>query len=248
MNLKNIFVLICTIIFVSSATAEISVKIIHLKGSVKIRYGLEENWKPASVGILLKDIDTILTGENSEVVLKYENGNTFQLGSNAMLDIGDLRKIYEKELFLYLMSKKVDQIETNDEKTPLRIGNVSVVHGESKSVTDSSKQTTVKPDWAEWEINGALSLFIQEYYPNTIVKLHKILEKYDSYIDCGKIFFYIARSLESLDMNGQAIDAYQIVIDTYTEQKCDDKESQVRMEESRKASDILKKLTTDNTD
>ena len=85
MNLKNIFVLICTIIFVSSATAEISVKIIHLGGNVKIRYGLEENWKSASVGILLKEIDTILTGENSEVVLKYENGNTFQLGSNSMI-------------------------------------------------------------------------------------------------------------------------------------------------------------------
>ncbi len=242
MNLKNIFILFCTIIYVSLATAEISVKIIHLEGNVKIRYGLEENWKSASVGILLKDIDTILTGENSEVVLKYENGNTFQLGSNAMLDIGDLRKIYEKELFLYLMSKKVEQIETNDEKTPLRVGNVSVVHGESKSLADSSKQTTVKPDWAEWEINGALSLFIQEYFPNTIVKLHKILEKYDSYIDCGKIYFYIARSLESLDMNGQAIDTYQIVIDTYSEQKCDDRESKDWGEESRKAIDYLKKL------
>ena len=154
MNLKNIFVLICTIIFVSSATAEISVKIIHLGGNVKIRYGLEENWNSASVGILLKEIDTILTGENSEVVLKYEDGNTFQLDSNAMLDIGDLRKIYEKELFLYLMSKKVDQIETNDEKTPLRIGNVSVVHGESKSVPDSARETTVKTDWGEWGRNG----------------------------------------------------------------------------------------------
>jgi len=46
-------------------------------------------------------------------------------------------------------------------------------------------------------------------------------------------------------MNGQAIDAYQIVIDTYTEQKCDDKESNAWVDESRKASDILKKLTTD---
>jgi hypothetical protein len=239
MIIKNIIILF-VLLFFTAGIADVSVKIIHLEGSVKIRYGLDENWKTASIGVSLKSMDTILSGENSRVVLQFENGNMFTLGSNSVIDISDLRKIYEKELFLYLMSKKVDQIETQGEKTPLRVGNVSVVHGESKVDSDSSSDEQLKSTWAEWEINGALSLYNQQYYPNTVVKLHKVLEKYDSYEDCGKIFFYIARSLEQLEMGGQAIDAYKSVIDAYFKQKCDDKESQARVEESRIAINNLK--------
>ena len=242
MKLQKIIPLLAVLFFITAVNAEISVKIIEMKGSVKIRFGLEETWKPAFVGLFLEDMDTILAGENSLVVLQFENGNTFTLGSFAMLDIGDLRRIIEKELFLYLMSKKVEQIETQDEKTPLLIGNVSVVRGESKIDSDSSLNISLKSTWVEWEINGALSLYKQQYYPNTVVKLYKVLEKYESYEDCGKIFYYIARSLEQLEMDGQAIDAYQSVIDAYFKQKCDGEVSQARVEESRKAINNLKEL------
>ena len=139
------------------------------------------------------------------------------------------------------MSKKVDQIEKNDDKTPLQIGNVSVVRGESKISEDSLTLNFKKTIWTEWEINGALSLFNQQYYPNTVVKLHKILERNDYYNDCGKVYFYIAQSLEILKMDGQAIEAYQSVIDFYLDQECADKESKQRFEESQFALDILKK-------
>jgi hypothetical protein len=241
MTLKNI-VLLIVISIITVTKAETTVKIINLEGTVKIRYGLEENWKSATVGLILKQMDTILAGENSLAVLQFENGNTFTLSSFAMLDIGDMREIFEKELFLYLMSKKVEQIETQYDKTPIQIGNVSVVRGESKIDSANSLNIPSKSNWAEWEINGALSLYKQQYYPNTVIKLHKILGKYDSHADCGKIFFYIARSLEKLEMDGQAIDAYQSAIDAFLEQKCDDKTSQERVEESRRSINNLKEL------
>src|SRR3990172_5481601 len=98
------------IIIAQTTFAQASVQIIKVKGDVKIRRGMEENWQPASAGAWLDEIDTILTGEATEATLAIKDGKLFTLGSNAVLDVADLRQITESELFLYLMSKKIDQI------------------------------------------------------------------------------------------------------------------------------------------
>ena len=63
-------IIICLIWLLQIVKADSEVEIMAVSGDVKIRYGLEENWSKADIGILLKDIDTILTGENGEVVLQ----------------------------------------------------------------------------------------------------------------------------------------------------------------------------------
>lgn len=240
MSKKYIISLLSIFILASTARAEIAVKVVQSSGDVKVRYGLDEEWQPVSIGSILKDIDTILTGEKSEALLKFESGTTFKLGSNAVLDIGDLRKIYEKELFLYLMSKKVESMEPGYEKTPLRIGNVSVVHGESKEKKDD--ETSIKSDrnWAQLELNGAFALQNQGYYPNAVIKLHNILDKYTETIDPGKVYFNIAGSLEALEMYGQAIDAFEVVIDTYGQKTNIDAEGKKRFITSQEAVERLK--------
>jgi hypothetical protein len=55
------------------------------------------------------------------------------------------------------------------------------------------------------ELSSAQDLFAQKFYANTIIKLHKILEKYDFLFDAEKIFYYIVRSFAALEINGQAI-------------------------------------------
>jgi len=81
--MKNIFyTLICSAFFTQFVNAEITPKIINTKGDVKVRFGLEEKWNKASAGNDLKEIDTILTGENGEIILQFESGKKFILGSN----------------------------------------------------------------------------------------------------------------------------------------------------------------------
>ena len=76
-----------------------------------VRRGLEETWKTASREMMLKDIDTIRVGENAEVVLELSDNATFTLGSNSILDIGDLRRITKREMFLYIMALKIEKID-----------------------------------------------------------------------------------------------------------------------------------------
>lgn len=230
------FVLVLSTQIASAATA---VKILSFSGEVKVRYGVEETWHPAAAGMMLKEIDTILTGEASTVVLETAEGSTFRLGSYAILDIADLRKITEREMFLYLMSQKVNQIPARDEKTRLRIGNVSVVHGESKAGSSNRAAEDDSQDWLQ-EINGARALYDQRYYPNTIVKLHKILIKYPIISDCGAIHFYLGRAFEALNKSGQANDAYQAALERIEIGNCENAESKQRADEARKALERLK--------
>ena len=207
----RIFLAILILVSFGQVTwAVTKVKIAKASGEVKIRRGVEETWQTASAGTRLDEIDSILTGEGARVVLEIHEGKTFELGSNSILDIADLRRISERELFLFLMSKKINQIEPRHEKTKLRIGNVNVVHGELKS-NPQNTGNSVNELWV-FEKNGAKALFAQDYTTNAVLKLNKILLKYPNLNDCGEIHSYLAKSFEKLNKPGQAIDAYQTVL------------------------------------
>ena len=210
-------ILMIVVMVVSGLQAD--VKIVEAKGNVMVRFGIEESWHIAKIGSILKNIDSIFSGEDGEVILELEGGIQFKLGSNSILDIADIREIQQRELFMYLMSQKIDKLETQDGNTPVKVGNVSIVHGESKQIQKSNKADNDKEDWYPFEINGALALFDHHYYPNTIIKCIKIQNKYDPNRDGGKIDYYIGKSFESLDDRAQARDAYQRALDEYNQVK-----------------------------
>ena len=211
---RIVFLCICLNLVILEGWAKPSVRVRSLRGDVRIRRGLEETWHPAGIGAVLEDIDTILTGEASEVVVTLDNGNAFTLSSQSILDIGDLRKITERELFLYLMSEKVRKIQKPEEGSTLRISNISVVRAEDKRKSSSESQNrTSQSDRWWWEINGAKALHIQAFHTNAILKFHKILEKYENLDDGGEIYFYLGKAFEAINEPGRAMDAYQQVLD-----------------------------------
>ncbi len=184
------------------------VKILSTRGEVRVRRGVEESWHPASSGTFLDDIDSILTGERGQVSLQVQDGKMFKLGSNATLDIADLRRISERELFLFLMSRKINRLERRKDKTRLRIGNVNVVHAERK--TDSTETDDEEDQLNEWirERNGARALHTQDFITNAVMKMNKILQKHSEISDCGEIHYYLGEAFEELGKPGQASNAY----------------------------------------
>ena len=242
--MKIFISLITTLCLLGQAQLAVSkpgAKIISLSGEVKVRRGVNETWQPARIGMLLEDIDSILTGEASTVLLQTQQGNHFKLGGNAILDIADLRRITRKELFLYLMSEKVHRIEPRKEKTPLRIGNVSVVHG-VRPETRKANRAVLGGQFDSWrrEVNGAKALLSQKLYPNTILKLRRIREKYAHVRDCGESQLYLGQAFEALEMHGQALDAYQAVLAEINAQGCEKPQARSRQHDARNAIDKLK--------
>lgn len=190
-----------------------AVQIEHLNGDVRIRRGMSETWEPARTGEELDLMDTILTGEG-RVVLRRDDGSTFTLSSHCILDISELRRITRREMFLFVMSQKVQNIKASDDSSGIRISNVSAVHGEQQSVR-------VKKSTETWqlELNTANAMLNQELYPNSVVKCHKILTRYSEIHDCGTVRYTLARSFDRLGEAGQAIDHYQKAIEKG--QQCD---------------------------
>jgi len=213
---------------VQAQAVAIEVTIADVSGEVLIRRGVEESWQPASAGTRLEEIDTILTGETGKVALKVADGETFELGSNAVLDIADLRRISERELFLFLISKKINRLGPRDGKSRLRIGRVNVVHGEMKA--DSTKATRDDSTMLDWvrEKNGAHALYSHDYTTNAIMKLNKILLKYPEVPDCGELHFYLGRAFERLEKPGQAASAYRQVHNRSLSASCEGENAWIR--------------------
>ena len=211
--MKNfLYYFFCLLLLSASVLAKTEVHVIAITGDVRVRYGLNEEWHKAAIGDVLKDIDTIFNGENAHATLKLNDGSAFQLGPNSVLDISDLRIILEKEMFLILMSKKVNKIEDKNTKTELRIGNVSVLHGLNADEAEPESMIEFQRTWSTREINGARALYEQNYFSNSIIKLYSILSRYDTLANQETIYLYMARGFEELNKKGQAIDAYQKLI------------------------------------
>jgi len=199
-------------LLLASHVLSASVRIYQLRGDIRIRHGLEEVWYPAGIGMDLEQMDSIFSGEASEVVLILEDGNRFTLGSNAVLDISDLRRITERQLFLYLMSQKVEKLNIPEPASKIHIANVSVVRGAQKGGVSHEEGTADPLQW-KLEINGAKALLSAAYYPNAIMKFYKILEHYPSLEDQGDIHYHLGQAFEALEENGRACDAYQTALE-----------------------------------
>lgn len=221
MKTRICFLFVFCFVFSDAAWAAEGVKVARIDSEVLVRRGVDEEWQRAAVGMLLDDLDTIVTGEGAEVVLEMRDGSSFRLGGNSMLDIADLRKITERELFLYLMSEKIDNIQPRQEKIRLRVGNISAVHGESKDRPAYDKSVQASRLWRQ-ESNGAQALLLQHFYPNAVLKLHKIIAKYPDQGDCGENSFYLGQAFAALQKPGQALDAYRAAVAAGTGEHCDD--------------------------
>jgi len=241
MNKKIVFMLTLIVLCTTAVQAGIRAKISAFKGEVKIRRGVEETWLLAKKEMILEEIDTILTGEGAEVTIEIEGVGSFILGGRAVIDISDFRAISEKELFLFLMSNKIKKIEPTGDRTKLRIGNVSVIHGEQKADDSTEAGAAISAERWILEFNGATSLYQQKYYTNTIVKLIKIISNNTDVQDCGKIHFYLGKSFEAINQKGQAIDAYELVIQRSQEQNCAEADTENRVAEAHSAIERLAK-------
>jgi hypothetical protein len=234
MNNKVMIILVLLLTTSVQYSFSYSVKIIEVSGQVHFRQGVEETWQTAKPGILLEDIDSIISEKDGKAILETAEGRRFKLGPNSQIDIADLRRLSNEELFLHLMKEKLKKIGSRPEKTPLRVGTVSAVHGSSQDTSKNIPATENEID-PEPIINGIRALFTQDYYPNTILKIHRFLNLYQAPSDCGELYYYLGYSFEELHQPGQAIEAYRSSIQAGQSAECTESKWQLLAQEHLKS-------------
>jgi hypothetical protein len=243
-TLSTIFICAAAAALIS---AERAATVALMRGDVRVRRGLEETWSPAASGIPLEPLDTVWSGEASEVTLRLEDGTRFTMGANAMLDVGDLRRITERQMFLFLMSRKVGRLPAADASEPIRIANVSVVRGSDAKLEAASPEAGPSGGWI-LEKNGASALASAGMTTNAVVRLVRILERYPSMRDGGEVHWMLGRAFETLKEPGRAADAYRTALDRIETASEPAKTSGERADRIRAALDRLKEqpVTTIN--
>jgi hypothetical protein len=181
-------------------------EIVKSTGSVQVRRGLDEQWLLTHNGAVLREMDSIATGPESQVTLHSSEGTAFTLGANAMIDMADLRRITEQEMFLFIMSQKIEKLAAPGKKTGLEIGSVSVIHGDNKAVDATARVDAVA---LVKEMNGAQALQQQRFFTNAVVKYHKLLPQDRQPLRQSLIRYELGCCFEQLQQPGQALDAFQ---------------------------------------
>lgn len=234
-----LFLFLLTIGLETPLWARAAARITAIKGVVHIRRGLEETWQPAAVGQVLDEMDSIITGEAAETILKMEDDRIFRLGSNAIIDLTDLRHITQQELFLLLMTEKIGNLENHREKSRLQLGHVTVIHGENRNPSAPAGQEA--RGWLK-EYNGAGALHNQSFFPNAILKLAKIINRFPQADDCGQMYFLLGKSFMAMQQNGQALGALRSSIEKLDQAGCTDENAGERRAAAESAISTLRKL------
>ena len=215
---KYLLIVLCWILL-NPLQALSQLKIIDVSGDVRVRWGIEESWNEAGVGMVLRPEDSIQTGESGVVVLQLKNGKTVKMTGNAYIDIIECRKITEKEFFLALISEKVQNLKKQD-KLKLEIGDVTVIHGDNRSQGNMPQKAQSNDLW-RLELGGADILDQHNMSMNAILKMKKIMRQYEPK-DGGEIQYKIGTIFEKLGYSGHAQEAFRRVIDGDWEQRWKD--------------------------
>ncbi len=225
-------------VFAIQLAAQPEARILSQRGSVLVRHGLSESWQETKAGMVLESFDTILTTEDGEVLIQTQDGGRLRVGANIILDISDIKRLSEREMLLWLVSQKIEQLPKRQEKTPLRFGQVTSVHGEEKGAA-TAPATDRSQRWRA-EVNGASALMENAYFTNTVVKCHKILRRYPEQNDCGEIHFYLGCAFEAIQHEGQAVEAYQTALERMAAGGCESEVSSARRQDVETALSRLK--------
>jgi len=225
--MKKCCVLILIMLSTVVAPYASTIRITKIQGEVQVRHGLEEGWSLAKAGMNLEYLDSIMTGPESSVTIETEEGYDFSLGPLSMIDVADLRRLSQREMFLFIMGQKIERLKPAGEGTKLEIGSVSTVHGENKS---STPVIGSQPDSDEKELNGARALQHHRFFTNAIVKYHKMLRAHQALAGCGIIQQELAFCFEKIQQPGQALDFYLVSRTLLAENPCHLSDSRERLE------------------
>ena len=206
-KITMLIISIFLIVPVISLTQEVLIVQIH--GNVKIRRGVSEEWISARRNMFLRRVDSIISEGNSWVELRIDENEIFKLTQEAILDICDLKRISEDELFLMLMDQKLSRC--GKEEKELKVSDVSIPRGKVGIEMKHGQNKIDQKIFSLRLFNGIKSLYDNGYFTNTIAGLKKFLTRktYREGDHGDDAQLYLAKSFEALKWYGRAIAAYQ---------------------------------------
>jgi len=223
--MKIMGTVLALVLFVAISKSD-EIVVHQVKGDVKVRSGVDEDWQATAAGDELKPHDSIRTGRKGSAVLlirsKGDGGiisRKIKIPAEVLLDLSDVRDLSQEELMLTLTMERVRASSYEWKSSELHIPNATVIHGE-KPVAQAVLKADDK-ELAALQMNGTKVLFAYGFYPTCALKALRIMERFPSLHEKFEHRFMVAESLERSHLKGEALSEYVTLssTDLTTEQR-----------------------------
>lgn len=204
---KLISIVFLLITLVVSIFAE--VKIQGIKGDVRVRHGVSEEWTTTKIGDALNLDDAIKVGEKSLAILLVDGSKKVIVTEKSIVDASDLRTLSQEDLLLKLAMDKVLSVPAQDRNNDLTPAHTAIIHGEKKSDTNRPKSTSIEA--ALMQLSGAKVLYNHSYYGTCILRVKDVF-RINPALDVDIEYRLItAKSFEKSNLMSEALNEYNSI-------------------------------------
>ncbi len=180
------------------------IKVLEVKGDVRVRHDVQQAWLPVRTGDVLKPNDSMKSGKRSGTTVLTEGKKRVTLPENVVIDLSDLRMLTREELLLKLAMEKVRTLpqEQNDEPA---IPEATVLHG-----TEKVPSYVAHPgdELGNLQLNGTRVLYNTGFYATCALKAKEVFRLYPGLLKKMEFRLMVASALEKESLRGEAITEY----------------------------------------
>ena len=187
--------------------AQADMKIMNIRGDVKVRHGADEAWVSVAVGDVVKPEDSMRSGRGSSVILLVDGTTKLTLPEQVIVDCSDLRTLTQEELLLKLAMEGIRSLPQQKRDGGMSVPRTTTVHGTnvepSKPLQPGSKEGFILL------LNGTKVLHQNGYYATMVLRAKEVLRLSPSLRSRYDVRLLVADAFEKMNLNGEALGEYR---------------------------------------
>ncbi len=194
------------LVLITSLTLAAEIKVLSVSGDVKVRQGVNEDWRLLNIGEKLGIEDAVRIGSKSSALLILDDGKKIALPDQSIVEIADLRKLTREELLLKLAMERILVVPPQDRSTDLIPPRTTIIHGEKRS--DKINSLPESSGNATLILNGAKILYDNQYFGTFILRVKEVFRIYPDASDRTDFRLMSANALEKTNLYQEALNEY----------------------------------------
>lgn len=199
--------IILLLLFIITLDIVPQIKLASLKGDVKIRKGVSEEWQNIKANALLNIEDAISIGKKSMAVIEINKQKKITLPEESIVEIADLRDLTKEELLLKLAMDHILAVPQQDRQNDLMPAPSAIIHGEKKiNSEDILKKGNL--DIAIKTLNGAKTLYSNNFYGSCALRIKEVLRLFPDLPKSADYKILAALALERAELYEEALNEF----------------------------------------
>jgi hypothetical protein len=204
--MKTVLALIA-VLLLAGTIVRADIKVVSLKGDIKVRHGAEEQWHAVAVGDIVKPEDSMRSGRGASAVLSVDGTTRLALPEMVIVDCSDFRALTQEELLLKLAMEGIRSLPPQKRGGELSVPRTTTMHGE-QTATGKPLQPGSKDAYA-LQLNGTKVLHKHGYYATMVLRAKEVFRVAPELQKRTAIRLMVADAFEQMKLDSEALGEYR---------------------------------------